>query len=89
MKKTFLEYNPLSKEIIKELWDNAIFVFDTNVLLNLYRYSDETSMKFLETISKLKEICAPIRLPIDWRRRSRRRRSLPFLPLLLPRKPQQ
>lgn len=54
MKNTFLEYNPLSQEVIKELWNNAVFVFDTNVLLNLYRYSDETSNKFIQTIIDLK-----------------------------------
>lgn len=55
MKNTFLEFNPISKDLIKKLWDSAIFVFDANVLLNLYRYSDDTSTKFLETIVKLKD----------------------------------
>jgi hypothetical protein len=53
MKNAFIEYNPLSKETLKVLWDNAIFIFDTSVLLNLYRYSDETLNNFLETILKL------------------------------------
>ncbi|MCA9459474.1 MAG: DUF4935 domain-containing protein [Nanoarchaeota archaeon] len=53
MKDTFFEYNRLHEEEIKNLWDRAIFIFDTNVLLNLYRYSDDTSKKFLETIVKL------------------------------------
>jgi hypothetical protein len=55
LKNTFLEYNPLSKIAIQELWEKAIFIFDSNVLLNLYRYSDETLTKFLETISLLKD----------------------------------
>lgn len=55
MKNTFIEYNPLGKEIINKLWDNAIFVFDTNILLNLYRYSEETSKKFIETIAEFKD----------------------------------
>lgn len=53
MKNTFLEYNPLSTQDIQSLWDGAIFVFDTNVLLNLYRYSDATSNKFIQLISDL------------------------------------
>lgn len=53
MKNAFLEYNPLSKERLKDLWDNAIFVFDTSVLLNLYRYSNETLTNFIDTILKL------------------------------------
>ena len=32
------EYLPLSVEKKKSLWENAVFVFDTNVLLSLYRY---------------------------------------------------
>lgn len=55
MKDIFKEYNPLSKEEIKELWNKAIFVFDTNVLLNLYRYSEDTTSKFIERIEELKE----------------------------------
>lgn len=55
MRTTFLEYNPLSTETIEGLWNNAVFVFDTNVLLNLYRYSEDTSIQFLETIRKLRE----------------------------------
>jgi len=54
MKNAFLEYNPLSKQEVESLWGSAIFVFDTNVLLNLYRYSDETSNKFIQIILELK-----------------------------------
>ncbi|NTE00481.1 DUF4935 domain-containing protein [Agrobacterium tumefaciens] len=53
MKNTFLEFNALDKDEIKALWNGATFVFDANVLLNLYRYSDETSQKFLQLISDL------------------------------------
>ena len=53
MKNTFLEFNTLDKDEIKSLWEGATFVFDANVLLNLYRYSDETSKKFLQLISDL------------------------------------
>ena len=39
MKKAIQEYIEL-KDIEKEaLWNEAFFVFDTNVFLNLYRYS--------------------------------------------------
>jgi predicted nucleic acid-binding protein len=55
MKNTFLEFNTLDTEIVKKLWDSAIFVFDTNVLLNLYRYSENTSNEFFESIKKLEE----------------------------------
>lgn len=45
MKKTFPRLFKLSDRKIEELWQNAVFVFDANVLLNLYRYPEKT---FLE-----------------------------------------
>ena len=55
MKDSFLEFHPLEDIDINSLWKDAIFIFDTNVLLNLYRYSDNTSEKFIQVISDLKE----------------------------------
>lgn len=55
MKKKYLEYYKLTDDEYKKLWDECLFVFDTNVLLNLYRYSNETSKKLLEIISKFSE----------------------------------
>lgn len=55
MKNTFKEYHPLTQEEIDELWVKSIFIFDTNVLLNLYRYSKDTSSKFIETIKLLND----------------------------------
>lgn len=54
MRKNFEIFYVASEENIKTLWDNAVFVLDANVLLNLYRYSSDTSqtiMKLLENIS--------------------------------------
>lgn len=53
MKNKFWEYYPIKDEEIKDLWEQAIFIFDTNVLFNLYRYSDDTSKEFIQTIKKL------------------------------------
>ena len=39
MQSKIWEYLTLSAEEQQTLWDNCIFVFDTNVLLNLYRYT--------------------------------------------------
>lgn len=67
MKTSFLEYNLLSEQDIKSLWDNAIFVFDTNVLLNLYRYSDDTSNKFIQVILELKaRIWLPFQVGLEF-----------------------
>ena len=52
MKKKFKEfYNPN----FKELWDDCTFVFDTSVLLNLYRMNDESKDAFLEVMDKIKD----------------------------------
>ena len=39
----------------EELWDNCTFIFDTSVLLNLYRFNDETKEIFLDVIEKIGE----------------------------------
>lgn len=52
------------QETIDQLWNEATFVFDANVLLNLYRYSDEARAEFLDLLvsiqgrSWLPEQCA-------------------------------
>lgn len=43
---------PQSKE---NLWQNCLFVFDTNILLNLYRYSDETRALFIKVLEGLRD----------------------------------
>ncbi|MCT7954309.1 PIN-like domain-containing protein [Laspinema palackyanum] len=50
MKKLFPGYYSLNQEQFKELWENCIFVFDTNILLNLYRYSKNTRNDFTNNI---------------------------------------
>ena len=55
MKKEFFGfYEPTQTEIDKS-WENGIFVFDTNTLLNLYRYSESTRKDFLLAVTKLKD----------------------------------
>ncbi|MBU2899575.1 PIN-like domain-containing protein [Maribacter dokdonensis] len=55
MKSKFPGYFKLSDEEINELWENALFVFDANILLNLYRYSNETRDDFFKIIEKIKD----------------------------------
>lgn len=55
MKEIFFEfYKPDDKEI-KIVWDSAIFTFDANVLLNLYRYSSKTTNELLDILKQLKD----------------------------------
>lgn len=69
MKDTFKEYYPLSSSEIKNLWQNSIFIFDTNILLNLYRYSSETSLNFLETIENLKKVWIPYQVGYEFHKK--------------------
>lgn len=49
------------------LWDRCIFVFDTNILLNLYRYSDETRALFIKTLRLFRErIWIPYRVADEY-----------------------
>ncbi|UWQ40054.1 PIN domain-containing protein [Leisingera aquaemixtae] len=43
--------------IIDELWKDATFVFDANVLLNLYRYSDKSRKEFLKLLNTIQKRC--------------------------------
>ena len=55
MKKYFPGYFYPSEREIKNLWDSCVFAVDANILLNLYRYSDETRNEFLRILESIKE----------------------------------
>lgn len=55
MKNLFPGHYKKSKAEFKELWESAIFAFDTNVLLDFFRYSDETVEDLMATIEKVKD----------------------------------
>ena len=55
MKKVFSEYYDPPELTYKEIWDKALFVFDTNLLLNLYRYTTNTRDKILDVMNKLSD----------------------------------
>ncbi len=52
MKNIFPGYNKKSESEIQNLWDKGVIMFDANVLLNLYRYSNETRKTIIELIAK-------------------------------------
>lgn len=54
MKSLFPEFFNKSEKAHKELWEKCLFVFDANILLNLYRYSDEARNDFLRVLEDLK-----------------------------------
>lgn len=47
-------YTPTEKEF-EALWNECLFVFDTNTLLNLYRYSKESRDLLLKVMEKIKD----------------------------------
>jgi hypothetical protein len=55
MKKLFPGYFRPDETEIKQIWSEGLIAFDANVLLNLYRYSDETREEFLRILNLFKE----------------------------------
>jgi len=53
MKAEFPGYFPISDEGQKAAWKNGLFSFDASVLLDLYRYSDETRQELLKLFKSL------------------------------------
>ncbi len=53
MKNLFRGYYHPSKKEFQDLWENCLFIFDSNILLNLYRYSQKTSDEFVKIITSL------------------------------------
>jgi hypothetical protein len=54
MKEKFFEFYPPSKEEFQKLWNESHFVFDSNVLLNLYMYSESTLNDYWKVFQKIK-----------------------------------
>lgn len=55
MKKEFIGYYDPSEEEISNAWSNGFFSFDTNSILNLYRYSEKTQNDFINALKTIKD----------------------------------
>ncbi|MEN6635124.1 MAG: PIN domain-containing protein [Clostridiaceae bacterium] len=55
MKNAIWEYIGLTNEEKDTLWSDCVFIFDANVLLNLYRYSRNTSDRLLSAFTELSD----------------------------------
>lgn len=55
MRNTFPGYYRPTKEEFTELWENCLFVLDASVLLDLYRYSSETSEELIQILGHISE----------------------------------
>lgn len=53
MKGLFDNFDPSNDKDFKKIWSEALFVFDTNVLLNLYRYRKSTREALLSVLQNL------------------------------------
>lgn len=55
MREEFRGLNLYSKETYQDMWENAIIVLDTNILLNLFRYSKDTRDNVLSVLNSFKD----------------------------------
>lgn len=55
MNNHYPEFKQLSADEINAIWEGAVIVLDTNILLNLYRYSENTRDDILSVMEKLKD----------------------------------
>src|SRR6266702_8250471 len=70
MRDLFPGFYQRSNEELSNLWQEVIFVFDTNMLLHVYEYSPATRDRFFETLSKLQErIWIPYQVAFEYQRR--------------------
>lgn len=55
MKQIFRNYYRLSNDEFAELWKNCIFVLDTNILLNLYRFPSEARDDLIRALDRVRD----------------------------------
>lgn len=55
MRDLFSEYYTPSDDTFATLWKEATFIFDTNVLLHLYRYTTQTRNDLLQILEQLQD----------------------------------
>lgn len=69
MRETFLEYYTPTDEEFSELWKNATFVLDANVLLNVYRYSPSTRDNLLNVFDSVSaRIWVPYQAALEYQK---------------------
>ena len=72
MKSEFKSFGIPDSAAIQAAWksDETIFVFDTNVLLNLYGYEESTRADFFRILEKIKErVWVPHQVGLEYHRR--------------------
>ena len=69
MKGLFPQYDDLPSQDYGSVWKNSLFIFDTNVLLNLYRYQASTRDELLNVFRQLAgQIWIPHHVALEFQR---------------------
>lgn len=69
MKGLFPQYADLADRNYGDTWSRALFVFDTNVLLNLYRYHATTREELIQVLGQLAErVWIPHHVALEFQR---------------------
>jgi hypothetical protein len=69
MKKAFPGYYSPSKQDFSTLWNDCVFIFDANVLLNLYRYTASTANELIAILRKLStRIWVPYQAALEYQK---------------------
>lgn len=55
MREKFSEFYQPTEDGFQDLWDDSHFIFDANVLLNLYMYSDETIEDYWKVFDNIED----------------------------------
>lgn len=55
MKSNFFPFIKPTEQEFKDLWNDCVFTFDANILLNFYRYKTESTNTFFNFLNKLDE----------------------------------
>ena len=67
MKDNFPGYYRPTKDEFIQLWNDSIFVLDTNVLLNMYRYTPKTRKEFISILEKISDrIWIPYQVALEY-----------------------
>ena len=69
MKDLFRSFNKPNEDELKELWENAVFVLDTNVLHSVYKYQSTTCEEVLKLMELIQErIWIPYHVALEFHR---------------------
>ncbi len=69
MRKTFKGFYRPTKEEFQILWNTCLFVLDANVLLNVYRYSQETNDDLINLLNQISErLWVPHQAALEYQR---------------------